>query len=98
MRAIPRIIHIVWVGDEALCPYDNIQTWSAANPAFDVKLWGNNELANCNWHNNRAIKQFQIKPQLCGVADVMRWEILFEHGGFSVDADAVCLKSLPDWL
>ena len=33
-----------------------------------------------------------------GVADMMRWEILDQHGGFAVDADSICIRPLEDWL
>jgi mannosyltransferase OCH1-like enzyme len=36
--------------------------------------------------------------ELCGVADMMRWEILERYGGFAVDADSVCVRPLADWL
>jgi len=36
--------------------------------------------------------------QLCGVADLMRWEILMDEGGIALDADSVCLARIPDWL
>jgi mannosyltransferase OCH1-like enzyme len=36
--------------------------------------------------------------QLCGVADLMRWEILLKEGGIAIDVDSVCLNSLPQWL
>lgn len=35
---------------------------------------------------------------MCGVADIMRYEILFNYGGFAVDADSVCIRPLEDWL
>jgi mannosyltransferase OCH1-like enzyme len=36
--------------------------------------------------------------QYAGVADLMRWEILLNEGGFALDADSVCVRRLPDWL
>jgi mannosyltransferase OCH1-like enzyme len=36
--------------------------------------------------------------ELCGVADMMRWEILHRYGGFAVDADSVCIRPLESWL
>jgi mannosyltransferase OCH1-like enzyme len=38
------------------------------------------------------------KRELNGVADMMRWEILYNEGGFVVDADSVCLRPLDDAL
>jgi mannosyltransferase OCH1-like enzyme len=36
--------------------------------------------------------------ELNGVADIMRYEILYNEGGITLDADSVCLKPLEDWL
>lgn len=36
--------------------------------------------------------------QLFGVADLMRWEILFNEGGFALDADSIAIDALPEWL
>ena len=34
----------------------------------------------------------------CGKADIMRYEILHHHGGFFIDADAICLRPLGNEL
>lgn len=94
---IPKKLHIVWVGDESKRPDNCINTWRTHNPDWDIKVWGNTDLANNAWRNAKHM-QDMWKVELCGVADLMRYEILYEHGGFAVDADSVCLKPLPDWL
>jgi mannosyltransferase OCH1-like enzyme len=94
---IPKKLHIVWVGDESKRPDNCINTWRTHNPDWDIKIWGNADLANNAWRNARHM-QDMWKHELCGVADLMRYEILYEHGGFAVDADSVCVKPLPDWL
>lgn len=38
------------------------------------------------------------KKDYAGAADVMRYEILYEHGGIYIDADTYCVKPLEDWL
>lgn len=96
-NVIPKKLHIVWVGDESKRPDNCINTWRTHNPDWDIKVWGNADLANNAWRNARHI-QDMWKHELCGVADLMRYEILYEHGGFAVDADSVCVKPLPDWL
>jgi mannosyltransferase OCH1-like enzyme len=96
-NVIPKKLHIVWVGDESKRPDNCINTWRTHNPDWDIKVWGNADLANNAWRNARHM-QDMWKHELCGVADLMRYEILYEHGGFAVDADSVCLKPLPDWL
>ncbi|MCP4487392.1 MAG: hypothetical protein GY820_08760 [Gammaproteobacteria bacterium] len=44
------------------------------------------------------MKAVEQTGQYCGVADLMRWEILVNEGGVAVDADSICLSTLPDWL
>ena len=36
--------------------------------------------------------------ELNGVADIMRYEILFNEGGIALDADSLCLRPLEDWV
>jgi mannosyltransferase OCH1-like enzyme len=97
MTRIPKILHFIWVGDESLCPESNIDTWRAKNPSYKIRVWGNEELHSVDWVNSQHIKAM-LSWQLCGVADLMRYEILHQHGGVYVDADSVCLRSLDDWL
>ncbi|WP_424195630.1 glycosyltransferase [Ampullimonas aquatilis] len=94
---IPKTIHIIWVGDESQRPDNCIQTWIDHNPSWQVKVWGNDELANYGWVNANHLRDMAEK-ELNGVADLMRWEILYNEGGFVVDADSVCVRPLPDWL
>lgn len=94
---IPKKLHFVWIGDEAKRPDDCINTWREKNPSYEVIVWGNEALNNYGWINSRHIYEMS-KKELCGVADLMRYEILFREGGVTLDADSVCLTPLEDWL
>jgi len=94
---IPKILHIIWVGDESRRPDNCIQTWRDKNPSWDVKVWGNDALAAHPWINGGHMRAMARK-ELNGVADMMRWEILYKEGGFLVDADSICVRPLDDWL
>jgi mannosyltransferase OCH1-like enzyme len=94
---IPRTLHVIWVGDESRRPDNCIATWRQHNPDWELKLWGNEELANYGWVNAPHMREM-AKRELNGVADLMRWEILYREGGFLVDADSVCLRPLEPWL
>lgn len=95
--SIVRTIHIVWIGDLAKRPDQCINSWIEKNPTWNVILWGNDELRTINWENSSNMRAM-LTRELCGVADMMRWEILYHHGGFAVDADSFCMRSLEDWL
>lgn len=94
---IPKTLHIIWVGDESKRPDNCIATWRRNNPNWRLRVWGNTELATYGWINADHMRQMATR-ELNGVADLMRWEILYNEGGFVVDADSICLRSLPDWL
>ena len=94
---IPKVIHMVWVGDEAKRPSDLIQTWVDKNPDWHVKVWGNKEFKEREWVN-KAHMRAVWDTKLCGVADMMRYEILYEEGGFCIDADSICELPLDDSL
>jgi mannosyltransferase OCH1-like enzyme len=94
---IPKQLHIIWVGDESKRPDNCIRTWVERNPDWTVNVWGNADLRDYGWHNAAHMRQM-AQRELNGVADMMRWEILYNEGGFVVDADSVCVRPLDDWL
>lgn len=95
---IPKILHFIWIGDVIKIPYKCMQTWTDKNPDYKVVLWDNDALNESNWKNAKQLHDMLNKKDYAGVADVMRYEILHEHGGVYIDADSVCLKPLEDWL
>lgn len=94
---IPKTLHVIWVGDESIRPDNCIDTWRRQNPDWPLRVWGNAELASYGWVNAAHMREM-AQRELNGVADLMRWEILYHEGGFVVDADSLCLRPLPDWL
>ena len=95
--AIPKEIHVVWIGDDARKPNEWIETWKQKNPLYRVTVWGNQELHGRPWKTYSHMCSL-LATQIYGVADLMRWEILSEFGGFTVDADTICVSGLDDWL
>jgi mannosyltransferase OCH1-like enzyme len=94
---IPKLLHIVWIGDESKRPSKGIATWKRRNPSLHVKVWGNEDLTSRRWRTWRNMQKL-LPAQIHGVADMMRWEILHEFGGLAVDADTICVHALDDWL
>lgn len=94
---IPKKLHFIWVGDETKRPDNCIQTWVHHNPGYEIKFWGNATLVEHEWLNARHMDAM-LDRELNGVADMMRWEILYKEGGIVVDADSICLRPLDDWL
>lgn len=95
---IPKKLHFIWIGDESKMPKECIQTWVKKNPKFEVRIWGNKELKTIKWKNAKQLKQMLKKKDYAGASDIMRYEILYKHGGIFIDADSYCMKALPNWL
>ncbi|PUE31005.1 hypothetical protein B9Z35_08185 [Limnohabitans sp. Jir61] len=94
-----KTIHIVWVGDESIRPDAYINSWVDLNPTWEIKVWGNHELENYEWRlKSQLMHRWHTMKEMNGVADIMRWEIIHNEGGFGIDADGPCIRPLEDWL
>ena len=91
---IPKIIHQSWLGDQSLKPDKLMKTWKKVNPSWEYKLWTEENLPSMinqnhfdNYGNNYV-----------GKANILRYEILQQFGGFYIDADSKALVPLDDSL
>lgn len=94
---LPKIIHIVWIGDETKRPDRWIETWKQLNPEYEVRVWGNDAVRAEPWILGDQINAW-LGREINGAADIIRWEILFRYGGLAFDADCACVRPLEDWL
>jgi len=97
VQLIPKKLHFIWIGDETKRPNNCIVTWIEKNPDYEVKIWGNSTLADYEWINAKHMDAM-LDRELNGVADMMRWEILYREGGIVLDVDSICLRPLEDWM
>lgn len=95
--SVPKKLHFVWVGDENKCPAGCIASWKSLNPDYEIFVWGERELWGNSWVNKRHMEAM-YEHELCGVADLMRYEILLAEGGVALDADSLCVRPLEDWV
>jgi hypothetical protein len=94
---IPKILHIIWIGDESRRPDQLIDSWRLHHPDWDVRVWGNEQLLQTDWRCRHRLHGLGERD-CAAVADAMRWEILLQHGGVCVAADSVCLRPLDPAL
>jgi mannosyltransferase OCH1-like enzyme len=91
--AIPKIIHQIWLGDQTKRPTRWIESWITQHPGWTHRLW-----TEANLPALICQQQFETMPWLPGKADILRYEILREHGGVYLDADSECIAPLTDDL
>ena len=92
---IPRIISQLWVGANP-APEKWMGSWKEHNPDWEYRLWDNDAVFGRQWINQKHIDYYREHKQWHGVSDVCTYEILYEHGGFMIGADAICLASIDD--
>lgn len=93
---IPRIIHRIWLGDDAPIPqlYNNFwKSWESKHPGWAMVTWTSSNLADFVrlLPNNELLLHAESFAEL---SDVARVDILQEFGGLYVDTDFECIRSL----
>ena len=98
MSAVPRILHHIWIGPENP-PLKWMQTWRSHNPEWEYVLWNNNSLFKGPiWRNADHMESLYAEKKWSAVADLMRYEILLEQGGFVAPADSICVRSINEFV
>jgi mannosyltransferase OCH1-like enzyme len=94
---IPKIIHHIWVGPRP-APRQWMETWPQTHPGWRYMIWDNETVFRLRWRNQRLVNAYRDQEEWRGVADVIRYEILHERGGFMPGADSECLKPVDELL
>jgi hypothetical protein len=98
---VPRKIHFIWIGSDVPRKYIwNIFSFTRVNPQHEVLLWVENRCYPIEGVEVRAVDRNSLvnseiyeRANNIGVrADLLRMEIVLEHGGIYNDIDAVALQ------
>ena len=92
MSKIPKIIHQIWIGPKPP-PTKFMDTWKNKHEqeGFEYIRWTEQEILKREFFSQCGPKMTSME-EINGKADILRWEILYEYGGFFVDADAYCIE------
>lgn len=94
---IPNIIHQIWVGPNPI-PKKSIEFIAgikALHPDFEYRAWSDSDITPENFVNYDIIQKTTSYAQK---ADIMRYEILYKHGGIYLDIDFEVFKHLGELL
>lgn len=92
---IPRHLYCIWVGPKP-APMKWINTWNDKHPDWEHVLFDNETIFGRTWRNQRLIDAYREMENWPGVADVARYEILYENGGAMHGADSICLFPIDE--
>jgi mannosyltransferase OCH1-like enzyme len=86
-------IHQIWVGPNAM-PEKSVKFIAGIkelHPDYEYRLWTDADLTAENFVN---LKYINSTPVYAQKADIMRYEILYKHGGMYLDIDFEVFKPL----
>lgn len=89
----PKRMGHIWIGPKP-APIHWMNTWPEKHPKWDYRVYDNAFLQEFPFRTRRLINEYFWRGEYAGVQDLMRYEILYEFGGFMADADAVCLHPI----
>lgn len=88
------MIHI-WIGP-LQPPLQWMNTWKEKHPNWTYRIFDNTELENTRFINQHLIDEYLKREKYAGVADLIRYEILYKEGGFMPPGDAVCYENTEE--
>jgi len=89
---IPKILWHIWIGPKS-APSKWMETWKDKHYDWEYILIDNAFIQNKKFYNQHLIDEYINRSFFNGAADLIRYEILNEYGGFIPPADAVCLEN-----
>lgn len=92
---IPKIFHQTWLGDDPMPErYINFRnTWLKNHPDWKHILWTKQNMPKLiNKHIYDQMTNYAEK------ADIMRYEVLYQYGGWYADGDTECFRPIDDIL
>ena len=93
MTAIPRELGQIWIGPLEP-PLDWMRTWADMHPDWTYTLYDNAYMLSRRFRCQPLMTRYFLQGEYAGVADLLRYEILLERGGFVAEADSECLRSV----
>jgi glycosyltransferase involved in cell wall biosynthesis len=94
---IPKLLHFIWLGDEAARPDRFLASWAQHHPDWTIKLWGNDDLQTPHWRSGPRLRALLARDARAAAA-LLRWEVLLAEGGLAFDIDSLCLRPLDESL
>jgi len=94
---IPKRIHYIWIGDNAMSREDikNIESWKRFCPGYEIIRW---DERNYDFRRNPYTREALEKKQYMYATDYARKDILYHYGGIYLDTDVELLRTLDDLL
>lgn len=95
---IPQKLWHIWIGPHQ-APLLWMNSWPEKHPDWEYKIFDNRALTETQFYNQHLIDEYLRREKYNGVADLVRYELLLQYGGFVPPADAVCFENTNElWV
>ena len=94
MNIEKKMTHI-WIGPNP-APIKWMNTWKDKHPDWEYSVFTDEMLKKRKWYNQHLINRYYSMGKWAGVADLIRYELIFERGGFWPEADSECLERVDE--
>jgi mannosyltransferase OCH1-like enzyme len=85
----------IWIGPKP-APLQWMHTWRDKHPDWKYSIFTDEMLKARKWHNQHLIEHYYNTRKWPGVSDLIRYELLYEKGGFWPEADMTCLENTEE--
>lgn len=94
---IPKIIHYIWIGGKPLPKLAEkcIKSWKVYCPDYEIKKW---DESNLNLTKYEFVQEAYKANKYAFASDVLRADILYNHGGIYLDVDVELIKPIDEFL
>ena len=94
---IPKKIHYIWFGGNALTPLAKkcIASWREYMPDYEIICWNESSFGNCS---NRYFLEALAAKKWAFASDYGRLNALIQEGGIYMDTDVELIRHIDDYL
>lgn len=82
---IPHIVHQIWIGPKPLPKHAQKWVNLCKKYGYEYKLWRDNDVGQLI--NQKYYDEMKDKKSYPGMADILRYEVVYNHGGLYIDFD-----------
>ena len=94
MNIEKKMTHI-WIGPKKP-PLKWMNTWKEKHPDWEYSIFTDEMLKSRKWKNQHLIDKYYNMGKFAGAHDLIRYELIYEQGGFWPSADSVCLHRIDE--
>jgi mannosyltransferase OCH1-like enzyme len=92
---IPKNLFQIWVGPHP-APLKWMNTWKSLHPEWNYVIINDENIDDFKFDNRDVIDYFLKRGQYPGASDVIRYELLYQYGGFVPCSDSICYRNVDE--